>query len=262
VADNGGESRSPPAPERLARYRWAAELVAGSRVLDVACGAGWGTATLGAGGGAAVGVDLSPAAIADARREHGGRADFHEGEMLDLPFAGGEFDNVVCFEALVHVAEPGRALDEMRRVLRPGGLLLVSAPNRDAYPPGNPLHLSELSSAELERLLSARFANVAVHRQQAYFASLLCDTATLAQRDPAATLALHVVKGAGGPPESELHAVAIAGDGELPPAPAWLALGEDVDHEARRRLLAQWRERAVRAEAEALALRKRLRDQS
>lgn len=214
---------------------------------------------LAAGGGTAVGVDLSPTAIASAREQHGQTAEFHKGDLRELPFADEEFDGVVCFEAIVHLADPGRALGELRRVLRPDGLLLVSAPNRDAYPPGNPLHLSELSSEELEQLLAERFANVAIHRQQTYFASLLCDAEALAQDDPGALLDVAVAKAAGGAPGSELHAVAVASDGELPPAPASLVLGEDLDFPGQQRELEEWRERAVRAEAEALALRKQLR---
>ena len=95
----------PPSPERQVRYAWAAQLLAGSRALDAACGAGWGTATLAAAGVSAVGADFSPAAIAAARDEHGERAEFREGDLRDLPFGEAEFDAVVCFEALAQVAD-------------------------------------------------------------------------------------------------------------------------------------------------------------
>lgn len=254
-----GEERASPGPERQARYRWASRLAAGGRVLDAACGGGWGTAVLAESAAGAVGVDFSPAAIADARRDYGEVANFQEGDLRRLPFDAGEFDCVVCFEAIAHVADPEQALDELRRVLRPGGRLLVSTPNRDVYPGGNPLHLREMTSEDLEGLLAARFANVAMHRQQAYFASLLCGTAMLAQRDPTEQIEAAVRKIPGGPPGSELHAVAVATDGEPAAAPAWLVIGRDVDYEEQQRLLEEWRDRAVRAEAEALALRKELR---
>lgn len=249
--------RTLPSPERCARYRWAAAVTAGGRTLDAACGAGWGTAVLAAQSTRAVGLDLSAAAIADANRDYGGLADFHEADLRELPFADDEFDSVVCFEAIAHVAEPAQVLDELRRVLRPGGPVLVSAPNPAVYPPGNPLHQNELSAADLERLLGARFANVAVHRQQSYFASLLGDAQLLGDADPAGEVTVRVVKLVAGPPGSELHALAAASDGELPPAPAWLALGADVDYEEQRALLEEWQGRALRAEAEALALRGR-----
>jgi SAM-dependent methyltransferase len=254
----GDGSRNSPGLERLARYRWAAQLTARRRVLDAACGGGWGTAVLAAGDAEAVGVDLSPAAIADARQKYGHFADFREGDLRSLPFADSEFDSVVCFEALVHTPTPERVLDEFRRLLRPGGLLLVSAPNRGVYPPGNPLHLSEIDSGELEEMLRARFANVAVHRQQSCFASLLGSAELPAGDDPAAEIAVHVAKAGSDPPGSELYAVAAATDGELPPPPSWLAIGENIDFAEQRKLLEEWQERAVRAEAEVLALKRQL----
>lgn len=247
-------------PERHVRYRWAASLVAGGRVLDAACGAGWGTAVLARRAKAVVGVDFSPPAIAEARRAHAGVGEFREGDLRELPFTDDEFDHVVCFEAIAHVPEPEPVIDELRRVLRPGGLLLISSPNSGVYPPGNPLHLSEMNSADLERVLKARFASVVMHRQQTYFASLLGSNALLAHDDPDTEIALEVTKLLGGAPGSELHAVAVATDGDLPAEPASLALGEDVDYTAQRRLLEEWQERAIDAESEVLALRRELRD--
>jgi SAM-dependent methyltransferase len=253
-------SQETPAPERQARYRWTAQLGECSRVLDAACGSGWGTAVLAGNAETATGVDLSPAAIAEARKRHGDMASFREGDLRALPFAAGEFDRVVCFEAIAHLADPGEVSDELRRVLRPGGLLLASAPNRLAYPPGNPLHLSELSSGELEELLRERFANVAIYRQQSYFASLLCDDAMLDHDDRATLIAPETTKTVGGPPGSELYTVAMASDEELPGAPPQLVLGEDVEYTAQQRMLEEWRVRAVEAEAEAEALRRKLRE--
>jgi SAM-dependent methyltransferase len=255
-----GGDRDRPAPERHVRYRWAAAVVAGGRVLDAGCGTGWGTAVLAERARETVGIDFSPAAVLDARSTHGERAQFLLGDLRDLPLADGELDHAVCFEALGHVAEPERVLDELRRVLRPGGTLLVSAPNPAAYPAGNPLHLSATTPDELERLLRARFANVAVHRQQTYFASLLGDAELLVHEDPTAEIEVGVAKLRGEPPGSELHAVAAASDGKLPPAPALLALGEDAAYEERQRPLEQWRQRAVEAEAEVCALQRKLRE--
>jgi SAM-dependent methyltransferase len=228
-------------------------------VLDAGCGDGWGTAALAEIGATAVGVDFAPAAIAEARGEHGDKASFAEADLRDLPFEDGEFDHVVCFETIAQIAEPEQALDELHRVLHPGGLLLISSPNRSAYPPGNPLHLSEMTSEEFERLLRARFANVAVHRQQSYHATLLGTPELLAHDDPDAQVQAVVSKVVGGQPGSELHAVAVASAGELPPAPAELVLGELVDYNEQQAHLEEWRERAVQAEATALAHSRKLR---
>lgn len=207
----------------------------------------------------AVGVDLSPIAISEARSEHGDGARFLEGDLREMPFEDGEFDHVVCFEALAQVAETEQVLDELRRVLRPGGVLMISSPNRDAYPPGNPLHLSEIDSAELEVLLAKRFAKVAVHRQQSYHASLLGTTEILAHDAAAEPLRAKILKTVGGPPGTELHAVTAATDGELPAPPAWLALGELVDYDEQQSQLEEWRERAIEAEAKVLTQSRELR---
>lgn len=254
------ETDSPLALEHHARYGWAALLASGGRVLDAGCGSGAGTARLGEHAQAAVGVDVSPAAIEDARRSRGEQAEFREGDMRSLPFETAEFDVVVCFEALAHVAETDLVLDELRRVLRPGGLLLVSSPNRGAYPAGNPLHLAELSAEELERALAARFANCATYRQHSYFASLLGTAATLEHDDPRIQIETDVTKLAGTPAGEELYSVAAASDSALPPAPARLVLGAQLDYEEQARRLAAWQRRAIGAEAEALVLRRQLQD--
>jgi O-antigen biosynthesis protein len=256
--DLGSDGRVP-GPEWFARYRWAAEVVSG-RVLDAACGTGHGTALLARVADVAVGVDFAPPALERARREHGAVAEFREGDLRDLPFDDAVFDHALCFEAIAHVREPETVVDELRRVLRPGGLLLISAPNRGVYPPGNPLHLSEISSLELQALLDARFANVAIYRQQTYFASLLGAASLLGQADLDAELDVGVAKLTGGPLGSELHAVAAATDGELPSAPASLSIGEEVDYADQRRMLEEWQRRAIEAESEVLALRRTLGD--
>jgi SAM-dependent methyltransferase len=258
LVNRGADGEGVGVPEQQARYRWAAGLVGGGRVLDAACAHGWGTAVLAESAETAVGVDFSSAAIMAARRAYGKQAEFVEGDLRELPFTGKGFDSVVCFEAIAHVDDPARVIAELHRVVRRGGLLLISAPNREAYPAGNPLHLSPISAGEFQDLLQQHFANVGIYRQQTYFASLLCDDAMHLHNDPAVPVSPRTIKLSGGAPGSELHMIAIATDRELPTAPAWLAIGEEVDYEEQGRQLAEWRERAVQAEAEAEALRREL----
>jgi ubiquinone/menaquinone biosynthesis C-methylase UbiE len=259
--DDSGERFDPAmhldnvlAPEHYARYRWAAEQVEGMNVLDAGCGVGWGTALLAGRARAATGLDIAAIALAEAERRHGSQASFRQGDLYRLPFPRDHFDAVVSFEAIEHVEEPERALDEMRRVLRPGGLLLVSSPNRGVYVDDNPFHLHELTAAELEEALRSRFANVAIHRQQTYFASALLDERGLRADDPEAALEAEVVKLGAHPPGAELYTVAAASDGELPRAPMQLVLGAGADYRGARDLVAMWQARSVRAEAETTAM--------
>lgn len=246
---------TPMETEHRVRYSWAASLAEDRDVLDAGCGLGWGTALLAERARGATGLDLSPVSIEEAEREYGGLANFREGDLLDIPFGDDSFDLVVCFEAIEHIEDPDRVLDEMRRVLRPDGLLLASSPNRGVYPEGNPFHLSERTSAEFQRALEARFGEVGVYRQQTYVSTLLGTDDDLHLSDPAESLDSHVSKVFGDPPGSELYTVAAASDGELPPPPHRVVLGGQLDHTADRRMIQVWQERAIKAEVEAAAIR-------
>src|SRR5882672_6003765 len=134
--------------EHVARYRFARDRVQG-RILDVACGTGYGTAMLGA-----VGADLSIEALRYARRHP---ASYIAADAGRLPF-GRCFDAVVSFETIEHVPDPGRFVAECARVLKPGGVLLVSTPNRELWSPrsSKPLqrhHVKEFNRRELLDLL-------------------------------------------------------------------------------------------------------------
>jgi SAM-dependent methyltransferase len=115
------------------------DLAPETRVLDVGCGSGRHTAAAYRLPGArVVGVDVVCADLIAARKRlqlhdrlnihGGGRWDLCAADGLRLPFADGRFDLVVCAEVLEHVLADGRALAEVRRVLRPGGDLVVSVP--------------------------------------------------------------------------------------------------------------------------------------
>jgi SAM-dependent methyltransferase len=96
-------------------------------IVDLGCGPGHVTGWLADRGARAVGIDLSPAMVAIARREHP-RAEFREGDLLHLPAADAEFGAAVALYSVIHLqpAELRPAFVEMRRVLRPSGLLLVA----------------------------------------------------------------------------------------------------------------------------------------
>jgi SAM-dependent methyltransferase len=96
-------------------------------VLDVGCGRGYTLSFLRDAGYRAVGVELSPHAATHAREKLG--LDVRAGDFLRLPFDGEQFDAIIFWHSLEHVAEPGRALDRARELLAPGGLLVIAVPN-------------------------------------------------------------------------------------------------------------------------------------
>jgi arsenite methyltransferase len=115
---------------RRALVRDAMAARPGERILDVGCGPGYYVDELAeqvGDGGHVSGVDLSPVMLAVARERCAGRGntDFHEGEATALPVGDDEFDAVVSVQVLEYVPDVERALAEMRRVLRPGGRVVL-----------------------------------------------------------------------------------------------------------------------------------------
>ena len=157
--------------EHLARYHFARQFVKGKRVLDAACGSGYGTAMLAESASSVIGIDISREAVGYARSNYaaaaaaGAEIDFSEGDCLALPFTDESLDVVVAFEIVEHLKDATGFLRELRRVLRPGGLLLLSTPNRLYYTEDrgevNPFHEREYTFAEMDALIAPFFA----HRQ-------------------------------------------------------------------------------------------------
>lgn len=101
--------------------------VAGRRILDAGCGSGPLSAALSAKGAIVTGVDSSPAMLHLARQRLGADADLHVADLNGtLPFADGSFDDVVASLVLHYLEDWSAPLAELRRVLKPGGRLLVS----------------------------------------------------------------------------------------------------------------------------------------
>ena len=167
--------------EHFHRYCLARDLCQGLDVLDVASGEGYGSSILANVARSVTGVDVDPQAIAHARTTYGGEnLRFIQGSALDLPLDDASVDAVVSFETLEHVREHARFMAEVKRVLRPGGRLVVSTPERAVYSargePVNEFHLLELTAAEFNSLLRANFKHVGVLSQRAILGSLIVKT--------------------------------------------------------------------------------------
>jgi len=116
-------------PEVLARVVALAAPAPGWRALDVATGTGHTAFALAPHVASVVGIDLTPEMLAEAERARAERGlanvRFQVGDVHALPFADGELDLVTSRRAPHHFRDIGRALGEMRRVLRPGGRLVI-----------------------------------------------------------------------------------------------------------------------------------------
>lgn len=136
-----------------AAYRWIRPLARG-RVLDAGCGEGYGAAMLATAGADRVhAVDYDPAAVAHLHRRYG-EIPTVQGNLVQLGYADGSFDLVVSMQTIEHLWEQPRFVTECARVLRPGGTLVLSTPNRLTFPPGNCYHARELTAAELADLVA------------------------------------------------------------------------------------------------------------
>lgn len=180
-----GERFTPECVREIAyehwhRYAFVRPLAAGRRVLDAACGEGYGSALLARAGGQVLGVDIGADAVAHARSRYAGQPGlrFEQGDATALDgLPDASFDLIVSFETLEHVLAQERLLDGFARLLAPGGLLLVSTPDKHTYTDltgdVNPHHVRELYRDEFEALLAARFPARRLFAQKLLFQSAL-----------------------------------------------------------------------------------------
>ncbi len=237
--------------EHLARYRWASQLVPGrTRVLDAGCGMAYGTALLAASGAAeTVGVDLAEEVLDGVRQDMPAGVVLLAGDVRRLAFDDGIFDLVVCFEVIEHVSEPGQVLDELRRVLAPDGVLVISSPNRDTYPQGNPHHIHEFNPPELESELGRRFGRVRMVHQHTWITSgVVTSDLFLRGGDEDAGQAVHVRKLAQDGLGDELYTLGLASDAQLPDVASVFEIAAPVEV---RRWDELWREQNERLVAQA-----------
>ena len=149
--------------EHFHRYTLAMSWCVNMHVLDAACGEGYGSAILAASAGSVAGVDISEKTIEHARQRYEGMENlsFQVADCTSLPFAEHEFDRVVSFETLEHLAEQDRLLAEFSRVLKPEGVLILSSPDKAVYSDqqntSNEFHVRELYRHELEALIGRHF---------------------------------------------------------------------------------------------------------
>ena len=153
---------SPYWGEHAARYVYAMPHVDGKAVLDIACGTGYGIGLMRSTARFAIGVDVDPEAVREAKKESHGSAAVLLGNGIGLPFDDETFDVITSFETLEHLHERREFLAELQRVLRVGGKLILSTPNADYTQPvngkpSNPFHIHEYLPDELRSELSSYF---------------------------------------------------------------------------------------------------------
>jgi 2-polyprenyl-3-methyl-5-hydroxy-6-metoxy-1,4-benzoquinol methylase len=193
--------------EHLVRYKLAARIVAGKKVLDIACGTGYGSAMLAEAGAEVLGADISPETIHSDTEAYAGRNNlsFMLADVENLPTEWtGKFDIVVSLETIEHLKSPDQYLKNLKRVLKPGGLLLLSTPNIKVFGQQNPYHFHEYEEMELKNDLEQYFAQVKILAQRNALASYITADGEGVE------LSLNKTKN-----EAE-YFIALASDGQLP----------------------------------------------
>jgi SAM-dependent methyltransferase len=166
-----GERTLPDVPEEnywyrrhLVVYEWIAARVGGLRVVDMACGEGYGSDVLAGAAASVVGVDANPEAHEHARLRYR-RASLRFQRDLVETFSE-PCDAVVFLQTIEHVQDPGAILEHFKQMLEPGGVAYVSTPNLLTLAPAgaeksdNPWHVHEYRAEEFRRLCEEHFPRV------------------------------------------------------------------------------------------------------
>lgn len=175
------EMQGTIALEHLHRYAMAKHFAAAKTVLDIACGEGYGSAVLAGAAERVYGVDIAPDAIAHAKGAYQRpNLEFLTGRCSDIPLPDAAVDLVVSFETIEHHTEHEAMFEEIKRVLRPGGMMIMSSPDKQEYTErtnhANPYHVKELYADEFLQLVSRYFSHVAILGQRVLYASAILPT--------------------------------------------------------------------------------------
>jgi len=164
--------------EHLHRYAFALQLCKGKDVLDIASGEGYGSNLIAGVAKSVLGVDISKAAVCQARMKYERRnLKFIEGSASDFPVESSAIDVVVSFETIEHHSHHAEMMAEIKRVLRAQGMLIISSPDKLNYSEiphiRDPFHVKELYREELRALVKEYFDHVLMLSQRLVYGSLI-----------------------------------------------------------------------------------------
>jgi ubiquinone/menaquinone biosynthesis C-methylase UbiE len=150
--------------EALARYVFAAKNLESFhlKVLDLACGTGYGSKYLSDHGHHVTGLDVNHEAIAYANKHYGKQVSFLVGDCLKIPFPDQTFDAVCAFEIIEHLGETKKFLVEIKRVLKKNGIVILSTPNGFVE---NDYHVLGFNAQSLSSILRESFSDVQIYGQ-------------------------------------------------------------------------------------------------
>ena len=165
------------AVHHLHRYAIALEFSKGKVVLDIASGEGYGTNLLAKNAKEAIGVDVSESVIEHAQKKYkSDNLSFKVGSTSSIPLEDNSVDLFVSFETIEHHDEHEKMMEEICRVLKDDGILIISSPNKKYYTDAtgfnNQFHVKELYKEEFEALLNKNFEHFVSLDQQIVYGSV------------------------------------------------------------------------------------------
>ncbi|MBS0515433.1 MAG: class I SAM-dependent methyltransferase [Proteobacteria bacterium] len=257
--------------EHWARYAFAAGFAHGKRVLDAACGEGFGSALLARTAAQVTGLDVSAQAVAHAQARYGGAANLRyvQGDCTQLDLPAASVDLVVSIETLEHVLAQEDMVAGFARVLGEDGVFIVSSPDKHAYSDvtgfRNEYHVRELYRDELLALLGRHFPEVRLYGQKLLFQSAIwaLDEAGTKVAGIAATTAEAAADGStllkSGLQYDPLYFIAVCSRRPLGDLPSLALFGDRAEsvyahynHEVRKNIAAGGRIAELEAQTEAL----------
>lgn len=159
--------------EHLHRYSIIMELVRDKVVLDIASGEGYGSNLISNVATFTYGVDIDEESIKHANTKYQKKnLSYKHGAADQIPLEDASVDIVVSFETLEHHDKHEEMMSEIKRVLKPGGVLVMSTPEK-VIPENNHFHVKELTNIEFKHLISRYFKNQSFYFQRIVMGSLI-----------------------------------------------------------------------------------------
>jgi GT2 family glycosyltransferase/2-polyprenyl-3-methyl-5-hydroxy-6-metoxy-1,4-benzoquinol methylase len=241
--------------EHIHRYAFACELAGGKNVLDIACGEGYGSDLLAKVAKHVIGVDIAREVIEHAAGKYRRKnLEFRIGSCAEIPVADSSVDLVVSFETIEHHDRHEAMMAEIKRVLTPNGVLIMSSPDKYEYSVApnyrNPFHVKELFRHEFEKLIAAYFRHMAMYGQRVVYGSGIFreGAVDLVATYPVSGEDRHAAPGLSRP----IYLVAVASDATLP-----RVIGSLYEDKIQQSEIVQERDRQIASLNDALAERNR-----
>ncbi|MDB4926964.1 bifunctional 2-polyprenyl-6-hydroxyphenol methylase/3-demethylubiquinol 3-O-methyltransferase UbiG [Mucilaginibacter sp.] len=160
--------------EHLHRYGIVLSYIENKIVLDIACGEGYGSNLLSSKATQVIGVDIDLDTIEEARKKYNAsNLTFILGSTDKIPVKNSYVDVVISFETIEHHDKHEEMMNEIKRVLKPDGILIISSPEKTGEISSNPFHIKELSKKEFTNLIGKYFKYHKIYSQKIVHGSLI-----------------------------------------------------------------------------------------